>query len=85
MDIDRKTKQSKVREYKKIDQVSETKNEKKHGSLVKTCLFRKWETDGLASAKSLEAIISSLMSDIKTKLYEEIQKANRVQECPNRS
>lgn len=40
---------------------------------------------GLASTKSIEAIISSLMSDIKTKLYEEIQKANRAQECPNRS
>ncbi|CAG8780263.1 42973_t:CDS:2, partial [Gigaspora margarita] len=35
--------------------------------------------DGFVSAKSLEAIISSLMNDIKTKLYEEIQKTNRAQ------
>ncbi|CAG8801498.1 40870_t:CDS:2, partial [Gigaspora margarita] len=36
MDIDRKTKQSEVRDYEEVDQVSEIWNEKKHGSLVKT-------------------------------------------------
>ncbi|CAG8591950.1 45621_t:CDS:2 [Gigaspora margarita] len=36
MDIDRKTKQSEIREYEEVDQVSEAKNEKKHGSLVKS-------------------------------------------------
>ncbi|CAG8844663.1 23670_t:CDS:2, partial [Gigaspora margarita] len=36
MDIDRKTEQSKVREYEKVDQVSESKNKKKHGLLVKS-------------------------------------------------
>ncbi|CAG8586018.1 29763_t:CDS:2, partial [Gigaspora margarita] len=50
-----------------------------------TYLEKKKTEGGLASAKSIEAIISSLMSDIKTKLYEKIQKANRTQECPNRS
>ncbi|CAG8841238.1 17797_t:CDS:2, partial [Gigaspora margarita] len=35
MNIDRKTEQSEVREYKEVDQVSEAKNEKKHSSLVK--------------------------------------------------
>ncbi|CAG8698773.1 36495_t:CDS:2 [Gigaspora margarita] len=35
MDIDRKTEQFEVREYEEVDQVSESKNEKKHGLLVK--------------------------------------------------
>ncbi|CAG8834155.1 13595_t:CDS:2 [Gigaspora margarita] len=35
MDIDRKTEQSEIKDYKKIDQVLEVLNEKKHGSLLK--------------------------------------------------
>ncbi|CAG8817224.1 5143_t:CDS:2, partial [Gigaspora margarita] len=50
-----------------------TKKEKGEGE--STHLSRKWKTEsGLALAKSLEPIISFLMSDIKTKLYKEIQK-----------
>ncbi|CAG8824156.1 45679_t:CDS:2, partial [Gigaspora margarita] len=162
MDIDRKTKQSEVRDYEEVDQVSEVQNEKKLDLLVerKKEVFQeqtrqtevlyydtklKWllenEEDNnkqdrsfqkekeihevcnekqeevcrkqkqqineqdiqevrkkykvlkeesekteedLASTKSIKAIILSLMSDIKTKLYEEIKKANRQKEGSKR-
>ncbi|CAG8722012.1 1726_t:CDS:2, partial [Gigaspora margarita] len=58
-----------IQEIKKKYKVLEEESEKTDG--------------GLVLAKSLEAIISSLISDIKTKLYKKIQKANRAQECSN--